>query len=83
MSEEYERRFSELDDKNRKLKLDIDKIKLQREFLAAEKVYMQQRIKEIAERPGSRHKSLRRKRSQLSIISTRSKRKTKMNLNNI
>ncbi|XP_036329638.1 uncharacterized protein LOC118741774 [Rhagoletis pomonella] len=47
MSDEYDRRFNEINDKNIKLKSDIDKMAVQRKFLEAEMEYMKVRVRDI------------------------------------
>lgn len=68
MTQEYDRRFNEIDEKNRKLKINMDEIKIQREFLIAEKNYMQMRIQEIQK--GTEVEIKRKKRSLMSMLSS-------------
>ncbi|XP_017480594.1 PREDICTED: uncharacterized protein LOC108369897 [Rhagoletis zephyria] len=47
MSDEYDRQFNEINDKNIKLQSDIDKMAVQRKFLEAEMEYMKVRVRDI------------------------------------
>ncbi|XP_018796463.1 PREDICTED: uncharacterized protein LOC108973566 [Bactrocera latifrons] len=76
LSQEYDRRFNEVEEKNHKLKTNMDKIKIQTDFLMAEKDYMQMRIEEMQK--GKEVKlPKRKKRSLISMLSSASVRELK------
>ncbi|XP_011187462.1 uncharacterized protein LOC105215321 [Zeugodacus cucurbitae] len=70
LNEEYDRRINELQDKNIKLKVGLDNMKIQKEFLMGEMEYMNMKIREIV--AGSaivRVKRARSKRAHSSVAS--------------
>ncbi|CAD6999483.1 unnamed protein product [Ceratitis capitata] len=80
MSKDYEQRFNQLEDKNRKLRYDIDNMKLQHEFLLAEKEYFRQQISEVLNTGSMSEKAKRSrgKRSLPSVSSTQAASVTKL-----
>lgn len=49
MTAEYDRRLNELQDKNIKLKVGLDNMRIQKEFLMGEMEYMNMKVREITE----------------------------------
>ncbi|XP_050320561.1 uncharacterized protein LOC126753277 [Bactrocera neohumeralis] len=68
---EYDRRMSELQDKNTKLKVGLDNMKMQKEFLMGEMEYMSAKVREIVSGGGpvERVKRTKPKRSHASVVS--------------
>ncbi|XP_018796464.1 PREDICTED: uncharacterized protein LOC108973567 [Bactrocera latifrons] len=71
MTVEYDRRMSELQDKNTKLKVGLDNMKMQKEFLMGEMEYMSAKVREIVPGGGPAEgvKRTKSKRSHVSVAS--------------
>uniref|UniRef100_A0A034W9E8 Uncharacterized protein n=1 Tax=Bactrocera dorsalis TaxID=27457 RepID=A0A034W9E8_BACDO len=71
MTVEYDRRMSELQDKNTKLKVGLDNMKMQKEFLMGEMEYMSAKVREIVSGggPAGGVKRTKSKRSHPSVAS--------------
>lgn len=75
MTMEYDRRISELLDKNIKLKAGLDNMKMQKEFLMGEMEYMNMKVREIvtSSEPIEGVKRTKPKRSHASVASQSSR----------